>query len=118
MSNVSCRSISRPKSRRKLYENHDTKEKDAASQDCRNGHEIIATTGTTKDIKSLPEYAWKKIHKTFDKPVTRFNIMKDGESDGTDSDTGQRAITVYIRNAITGEIIEKHGAEMIHETNL
>ena len=118
MSNASCRGISRPKSRRKLYENQDTKEKDVKHERCRKEHEIHATTGITKDIKSLPEYAWKKIHKKFDKPVTRFNIMKDGESDGTDSDTGQRAITVYIRNAITGEIIEKYGVGTILKTNL
>lgn len=62
--------------------------------------------GQTKELRSLPKRAWKKIYTRFDKPVTKSDIMEEDESD-TESESSKRATTAYVRNAISGETIDK-----------
>ena len=73
----------------------------------------VTTKIRNSTLQTLPKDAWNKLYDKFafygcggDNDYW-YNYMADGASDGVNSDTGLTALTVSVRNAITGLIITK-----------
>ena len=67
---------------------------------------------TYQGLETIPIHAWEIMYGRFDEELNHpehrwYTVDEQGDSDGTNSDTGKKGITVLVHAAVTGTLLTK-----------